>query len=141
LYLFKTKKIKLRTATRDFQRREHGHVINKSNKYEFYLNDVLNKFGIETMCYLSGIKINLLTDTNYSLDHITAASRGGDNSLENMGILNGTVNKMKHNLTIDEFLNLCKRILEHNGYRVRKKKQVRKVALMGAHCLENSRMV
>jgi len=99
---------------------ENGRNINKEIKQTFNIDDVLEKFGENTICYLSGEKINLYEKT-YNFDHIIPVSRGGDNSLENLGITHEIVNYMKGNLMPDELLYWCKKILEHNGYKVENK--------------------
>jgi hypothetical protein len=43
---------------------------------------------------------------------------GGDNSLENMQLLHPQLNTAKSDLTNEEFLNLCKEVLEHHGYQI-----------------------
>lgn len=96
--------------------------MKKNNRHKFTHQDVLKKFGMETVCYLSGVEIHLLANKKYHFDHIVPASRGGDSSINNLGILHRTVNKMKHNLTNTEFLRWCKKILIHNGYEVKLKK-------------------
>lgn len=93
--------------------------INKEIEQTFTINDVIQKFGVNTVCYLSGEKINLFEDT-YSFDHIIPASKGGDNTIENLGITHKVVNNMKGDLFVDELLDWCKKILEHNGYTVLK---------------------
>lgn len=119
LTFFKGKK-KITSAVRDFQRREGGKLINKIEKYDFNYLDVIEKFGVDTKCYLSGEPINLINDKNYSLDHIVPIVSGGENSLDNLGILDKRVNCMKHTLSIDEFIGLCEKILKYNGYNVEK---------------------
>ena len=109
---------KLSHAVRDFQRRKFGKLLNKSDKYSFNCNDVLKKFGINAKCYLTGEEFNLMTDNGYGLDHIVPPKKGGENTLENMGILNGVVNKMKGDMLMEELLIRCKKILEYNGYKV-----------------------
>ena len=49
-----------------------------------------------------------------------SSSKGGDNSLGNLGVLKSDVNQMKSNLTPDELLVRCIKILEYNGYSVSK---------------------
>jgi 5-methylcytosine-specific restriction endonuclease McrA len=93
--------------------------FNKNIKKTFDWNDVIKKFGVNTYCYLSGEEINLFEKT-YELDHIIPLSKNGNNSIDNLGILNKTVNKMKHDLTPDEFIDWCIKILKYNGYKVEK---------------------
>lgn len=83
---------------------------NKSYGYK----DVIKKFGENTLCSLTGESINLILDDDYSLDHIIPISRGGDNSIDNMCILKRSVNQAKHNLLNEEFIELCKRVVEYN---------------------------
>ena len=85
----------------------------------FTYKDVVEKFGEDTICYLSGEKINLF-EGGYHFDHIIPSSKGGDNSFDNLGILHETVNKMKHDLTPKEFIEWCVKILKYNGYNVTK---------------------
>lgn len=90
------------------------------NNY-FRWEDVIEREGgEETKCYLSGEKINLI-ENQYQLDHIIPKSRGGSNSLNNLGITHKVVNQMKHNLTPIELFEWCEKILIHNGYEVKKK--------------------
>lgn len=107
---------------RFFQKRDNNIKktrINKKIEFTFNINDVLEKFGENTVCYLSGEKINLFENV-YNFDHITPVSRGGDNSFENLGILHNIVNSMKSDLTPDELINWCIKILKFNGYKITK---------------------
>lgn len=85
----------------------------QKNKKTFTVEDVIAKFGIETKCYLTGVKINLINDINYEFDHIIPASKGGSNTLDNLGITLKIVNRMKHDCTIEELINICKLILKN----------------------------
>ena len=110
-------------SIRKFQKRENGvnsDGINKEICKTFNWEDVLEKFGENTVCYLSGEEINLY-ENNYQLDHIKPASRKGNNSLDNLGITHKVVNYMKGNLTPEELFEWCSKILKHNGYNVTKK--------------------
>lgn len=107
---------------RKFQKRDNSvkKLVNKQLKKTFSWEDVVNKFGENTVCYLSGEKINLYVN-NYQLDHVIPSSRKGDNSFDNLGILHEIVNQMKGNLTPEELVEWCKKILIYNGYNVNKK--------------------
>ena len=117
---FKYRKPKyVNEMVRKFNKNDRGNY-NNDIKQTFVLEDVINKFGIDTICYLSGEKINLY-ENNYSFDHIFPSSKGGDNSLENLGITHEVINRMKSDLTVDELLEWCQKILRHNNYIVVKK--------------------
>jgi CRISPR/Cas system Type II protein with McrA/HNH and RuvC-like nuclease domain len=105
---------------RKFQKRDNTKKgkIDTTLEKTFTWQDVVDKFGVNTECYLSGEKINL-NENIYHLDHILPSSRGGDNSLDNLGILHKTVNVMKNDMTPDELIDWCKKILIHNGYTIK----------------------
>lgn len=118
---FKYRKLRNnREKVRRFNKRDNETgFANKEIEQNFFWTDVLKKFGENTFCYLSGEKINLLNDS-YNLDHIIPYSRGGDNSIDNLGITHEIVNKLKSDLTPDELMSWCKKILEFNGYKITK---------------------
>ncbi len=94
--------------------------MNRKYNTVFTSQDVLEKFGDTPRCYLSGRKIDLSVTGSYHLDHIHPRSKGGDNSLENLGLAEKHANLAKSNLSVDELLLLCEDILRHNGYTVSK---------------------
>jgi CRISPR/Cas system Type II protein with McrA/HNH and RuvC-like nuclease domain len=69
-------------------------------------------------CYLTGEKIDLDKAETYSLDHIIPLSRGGERNIKNMGLTTRTANQAKNAMLINEFIELCKKVLDHNGYSV-----------------------
>ncbi len=115
------KKKNVTESIRKFQKRDNSFKdkINPNISKTFKWNDVIEKFGENTKCYLSGEEINLY-ENNYNLDHILPTSRGGNNSLDNLGITHKIVNSMKSDLTPDELIEWCKKILEYNGYVIKK---------------------
>lgn len=113
---------KLVRGVRKFQKRDNSvtpNRVNINNEITFTVNDFLSVFSLQTKCYLTGQDIDL-TKGDYSFDHIIPASRGGDNTLSNLGIVKPEVNRMKSDLTVDELLNNCKLILENFGYIITK---------------------
>lgn len=97
----------------DFSRKDKNIMLN--------LNEVLNKIGIEPVCYLTGRKIDINKPNSYHFDHILPSSRGGKNDLDNLGIASKEANQAKSDLTVPEFVELCKDVLINFGYDIRKK--------------------
>lgn len=69
-------------------------------------------------CYLTGEKIDLTKTETYSLDHKIPISRGGKRHIDNMGLTTRMVNQAKNAMLPEEFMDLCKKVLEYNGYMV-----------------------
>jgi len=111
----------IKEQVRRFNKRDNDvkRKIDKNIENNFTFDDVIKKFGVDTHCYLSGEKLNLY-DTICSFDHILPSSRNGDNSLKNLGITHKIVNSMKHNLTPEELIQWCVKILKYNGYSINK---------------------
>ena len=86
----------------------------------FTQEQVIEKITENPKCYLTGDDIDIYKTSTYHFDHIIPRSRGGDNSLDNLGIATKQANQAKADLTPDEFIFLCKKVLEHNGYEVKK---------------------
>lgn len=96
--------------------------IENINKYEikFGWRDIIDKFGWNTNCYLTGDFIDLNKPNIYSFDHIIPKSKGGSSSLENLGVTTKAANQAKSDLLLHDLFDLCKKILENNGYKVEK---------------------
>lgn len=84
------------------------------------LEDVLNKIGNEPKCYLTGLPIDLDSPKTYSLDHKIPISQGGDNSINNLELCSKQINQCKSNLTPEQFIEVCKKVLEYQGYKISK---------------------
>lgn len=108
------------SKVRDFQRREGSGLV-PTPEVNFSFEDFLSKIGEEPKCYLSGQPIDLYETKSYSVDHIIPASKGGNNTIENAGLISSSINKMKSDITVDEFLEKCIQVLEYNGYSIYKK--------------------
>lgn len=108
---------KFRTRVSEFCNRykNKGNLVKKCNYKEVleYLK------GTKVNCYLTGTPIDLEKD-NYCFDHIVPVSKGGTNDLSNLGITIPIANYSKSDLTVEEYLELCKKVLEHYGYTVNK---------------------
>lgn len=104
---------------RDFQRRNHSK-LNTSQEKNFTIDEFLLKIGNPPRCYLSGELIDLYDTKSYSLDHIISSSTGGNNSLDNAGLISTSINKMKSDLSVEEFLQKCIQVLKYNGYEINK---------------------
>ena len=83
-------------------------------KLMFKTKDLLTKIGSNPVCYLTGRPINLEDGKSYHLDHILPKSKGGDNSLDNCGLACKAANQAKTDLTLEEFVQLCKEVVEKN---------------------------
>ena len=107
----------IRHKADDFQRREGGGKLG-ARHIDFTYKDVIDKFGENTICYLTGRPIDLKQPRTYTFDHKVPASKGGDNTLENLGIACREANSAKADLLLPELLKLCEDMLIHNGYKV-----------------------
>jgi predicted transcriptional regulator len=113
----------LKDKSEDFQRPrfcKNGNTKLCKRNIAFTWHDVINKFGWHTTCYLTGRSINLNEPKTYHFDHIIPPKKGGSNEFSNLGITTTCANKAKSDMTPQELLDLCKEILEFNGYLVGK---------------------
>ena len=107
---------------RCFHRKRKGAY--EVEKYTFTAEDVINKFGENPKCYLTGDQIDIYDTRNYQFDHIIPVAKGGQNTLDNLGLATSEANHAKRDMTPDQFINLCKKILENNGYDVTKQQPI-----------------
>ena len=94
---------------------------NSCESFLISIKDVQNKFGESPTCYLTGDKINLDEPESYSFDHKIPYSQGGASVLNNLGLTTNEANRCKSDLTPEDFISLCKKVLIHNGYDVSKR--------------------
>lgn len=64
------------------------------------------------LCALSGLP--LIPGTNASIDHIVPKSKGGTNDISNLRWVLTSVNSGRHDLSDEEFINICKAIVSNN---------------------------
>lgn len=86
----------------------------------FTVEDVIKKFGEHPRCYLTNEPIDIYQTNTYHFDHIIPTSKGGPNTIDNLGICTAQANKMKCDMTPEQLLNMCRLILENNGFKVNK---------------------
>lgn len=110
---------KFRSAVSCFQINRVNKEIRMKNKHFTYKEAIEHFGGTTTKCYLTGRTIDILKD-DYCLDHIVPVSKGGSNQLSNMGMTCPEANASKADLTLEEYLNLCKEVLENFGYTITK---------------------
>lgn len=84
-------------------------------KPDFSVDDVLEKFGDNPTCYLTGEPIDMNQPRTYSFDHIIPRSRGGDNSLDNLGLCTKQANQAKADMTPEELVEFCKKVIAHHN--------------------------
>ncbi len=89
-------------------------------KPEITADQIISMFNQNPVCYLTGDQIDINKPRTYNFDHIIPRSKGGQNTLDNLGICTKVVNMAKNDMSPDEFFNLCKKVLEYNGYEVKK---------------------
>jgi len=83
------------------------------NTIDFSLADLLEHIGDNPTCYFTSQPINLSIPSSYSLDHKIPKSRGGSSNLDNLVLTTSAVNKAKHNLLPDEFIQLCRSVAQN----------------------------
>jgi 5-methylcytosine-specific restriction endonuclease McrA len=113
------RRIKLKNKTEDFQRTRLGGLGLGKRRIRFRWQDVVDKFGWTTNCYLTGDPIDLRESTSYHFDHIVPYAKGGDSTLENLGIATRNANQAKSDMSVEEFLELCQKVLIKQGYEVK----------------------
>lgn len=106
----------LRRKVRDFNKIK-GEKVTMLN---FTLEEVLEKLGESPKCYLTGETIDINKPRTYQFDHVIPRSKGGTNTLDNLGICTKEANLSKCGMTKEEYLEHCKKVLLHHGYKVEK---------------------
>jgi CRISPR/Cas system Type II protein with McrA/HNH and RuvC-like nuclease domain len=98
------------------------HHFNKKGegKTMITIEQIIERFSDNAICYLTGEPIDITKPRTYQFDHKIPVSKNGDNSIDNLGLCTKEVNLAKRDLTPDEFIALCKKVLVHQGYTVEK---------------------
>ena len=79
----------------------------------FTVDDVIKKFGKSPKCYITGESIDIQKPRTYHFDHITPRSKGGDNSIDNLGICTKKANLSKNDMTYEEFVEFCQSVVDN----------------------------
>jgi CRISPR/Cas system Type II protein with McrA/HNH and RuvC-like nuclease domain len=109
--------LKKKSFARTGTKAEREAIKSEQLDIRFSTEEMIHKFEVEcdSKCYLTGEKIDTMVMSSWSADHIVPKSKGGDNSLENCGLAGFMANQMKSNLSYDELLDECEKILNHSG--------------------------
>jgi 5-methylcytosine-specific restriction endonuclease McrA len=116
-------KVKISAKKFNFKRSLYRKLYDFFNASPNLLSDkevFLEKMNSNPYCYLTGRKIDLTDTPSYNFDHIIPVCKGGSNSFDNLGLTCKDANHSKSYLTVEEYLSLCKEVLEHNGYTITK---------------------
>lgn len=65
----------------------------------------------EYRCKLSGIE---LTPQTASLDHTVPVSMGGEHVVSNVAWVHTEINRMKGQMSVEEFVSMCNRVAQYN---------------------------
>lgn len=112
---FSVKLSRFRERKKNFDRAVKGRRSKLSSRFTAKM--LWNKLKSDPVCYLTGTPIDLLSD-DYAFDHTIPVSKGGDNSLLNLGLTCKPVNKAKADFSYNEFVAMCLKVVKHAGYAV-----------------------
>ena len=83
----------------------------------FTKKEFLDKF-LNSKCYLTGRNIDFNDTKSFEIDHIIPVSKGGSNELSNAEIACKDANQSKGSMLLEDYLLLCREVLENFGYKV-----------------------
>ena len=93
---------------KSYQKRDENH------------KNILNKLIENPVCYLTGRKIDLSDGSSYHIDHINPYTDSRDNSIDNAQLACRDANMSKSDMSLENYLKLCKEVLEYHGYDIKK---------------------
>lgn len=113
--------IKSRRGIKSIILRKIDLFINRNldNKLKYTNRTLLHEQMYEKIvsnpyCYITGDKIDLSDANSYCLDHIIPFYISQDNSINNLGLTTRDANQSKAHLTLEQYINLCKKVIKHN---------------------------
>ena len=106
----KTHDWKMREKVRRFQMKDKSDT---SPVLDWTYDDVKEKIKDFTSCYLTGRPIDVNDYTTFQFDHIEPRAAGGDNSLDNLGVVTKEANYAKRDMPLEDFLALCLDVVIH----------------------------
>jgi len=112
----KIKTLRQNTLNRILRLKIEKFSMNKDGVYNnmsFTVKEFLEKVGKNPICALTGRPIDLMNSRSYQLDHIVPRSKGGPNSIDNCQLLSRDANLAKHDLSLEEFIQLCRDVVNH----------------------------
>lgn len=95
----------------NFRRIDHRAASDKL----FDMAQLRQHLGDNPKCSLTGEPIDLTKGDTYELDHKVPRSRGGTNELSNLSLLSAKVNRAKNDMTNEEFVALCKKVVDFSS--------------------------
>jgi CRISPR/Cas system Type II protein with McrA/HNH and RuvC-like nuclease domain len=108
--------------TEKFLQEYDGKKITYNKRGDFDRKKLKEYLASIDKCYLTGRPIDINDFNTYEFDHIKPRMLGGESSFENLGISRPEANRAKADLTIEEFIGLCKDVLINFGYTINKEK-------------------
>ena len=97
-------------------------ISDKASRFQrssaFNYKDVYAKYGDHFQCELTGRPLSWNEPHTYEYDHIVPVARGGNSCIDNLQIVCTDANRAKNDMTEDEFLDLCKEVVLHAGYKL-----------------------
>ena len=91
--------------------RRPKRVPSRRAKTNVTLNTILDL--LEEQDYACALTGEPLDPDSAALDHVLPISRGGESKIENAQILHASVNRAKHTMTNDEFIEMCRKVVSH----------------------------